>query len=163
MKKIDLGQIIQIIANLGVIAGIVFLAIELQQNNELLRSSSRQSLLDHDLSLVESGMPYADLWERASKPEPLSFVDQYRFSLQMIAEMRSREHEFFQYKAGLLDEDVWLSYRAILRVTLGDERGRKWWNTVGADQFDPGFRQMVNDYIADSPVGNGRARFGSWE
>lgn len=45
----------------------------------------------------------------------------------MIAEMRSREHEYFQYKAGLLDEDVWLSYREILSVTLGDERGRRWW------------------------------------
>lgn len=75
MKKIDLGQTIQILANVGVIAGIVFLAIELQQNNELQRSSSRQALLDHDLSLVENGMAYADLWELASRPEPLSFVD----------------------------------------------------------------------------------------
>ena len=32
-KKIDLGQIITICANIGVIAGIVFLGIELQQNN----------------------------------------------------------------------------------------------------------------------------------
>jgi len=32
MKKIDLGQTIQTLANLGVIAGIVFLAMELQQN-----------------------------------------------------------------------------------------------------------------------------------
>ena len=36
MKKIDLGQTINILANVGVIAGIVFLAFELQQNNELL-------------------------------------------------------------------------------------------------------------------------------
>ena len=56
MKKIDPGQTIQILANVGVIAGIAFLAVELRQNNELLRSSSRQALLDHDLSLVETGM-----------------------------------------------------------------------------------------------------------
>ena len=37
MKKIDLGQSITMLANIGVIAGIVFLAVELQQNNELLR------------------------------------------------------------------------------------------------------------------------------
>ena len=36
MKKLDLGQTITILANLGVIAGIVFLGIELQQNNEAL-------------------------------------------------------------------------------------------------------------------------------
>ena len=37
MKKLDLGQSITTLANIGVIAGIVFLAVELQQNNELLR------------------------------------------------------------------------------------------------------------------------------
>jgi hypothetical protein len=31
MKKIDLGQTIAIFANIGVIAGIVFLSVELQQ------------------------------------------------------------------------------------------------------------------------------------
>ena len=32
MKKINLGQLIGILANLGVIAGIVFLAFELEQS-----------------------------------------------------------------------------------------------------------------------------------
>jgi hypothetical protein len=41
MKKIDLGQTVQILANLGVIAGIVFLGIELQQNNALLGAQAR--------------------------------------------------------------------------------------------------------------------------
>ena len=33
MRKIDLGQSIQILANIGVMAGIVFLGIEVAQNN----------------------------------------------------------------------------------------------------------------------------------
>lgn len=41
MKKIDLGQTIGILANIGVIAGIVFLGIELHQNNELLEAEVR--------------------------------------------------------------------------------------------------------------------------
>ena len=41
MKKIDLGQTIMIIANVGVIAGIVFLGIELRRNNELMQSQIR--------------------------------------------------------------------------------------------------------------------------
>jgi len=36
MKKIDLGQTIGILANIGVIAGIVFLAIEVRQNQRVL-------------------------------------------------------------------------------------------------------------------------------
>jgi hypothetical protein len=44
MKKIDLGQTIQIIANIGVIAGIGVLALELRQNNQLLGVEFRTAL-----------------------------------------------------------------------------------------------------------------------
>ena len=41
MKKIDVGQAIQILANVGVIAGIMFLAVEIHQNNEALAIQAR--------------------------------------------------------------------------------------------------------------------------
>jgi hypothetical protein len=41
MKQIDLGQSITILASLGVIAGIVFLGLELRQNNELMEAEAR--------------------------------------------------------------------------------------------------------------------------
>jgi hypothetical protein len=37
-KKIDLGETIPALANVGVIAGIVFLAVEPRQNRELLEA-----------------------------------------------------------------------------------------------------------------------------
>jgi hypothetical protein len=40
MKKIDLGQTFHILANIGVIGGILLLAFELQQNNELMAAVS---------------------------------------------------------------------------------------------------------------------------
>lgn len=43
MKKFDIGQTIGILANIGVIAGIVFLALELRQNNELLVHDAQRS------------------------------------------------------------------------------------------------------------------------
>ena len=36
MKKIDVGQTMTILANLGVIIGIAFLAVEINQNNSQL-------------------------------------------------------------------------------------------------------------------------------
>ncbi len=41
MKKLDVGQTITILANVGVIAGIIFLGLELQQNNEFLATQAR--------------------------------------------------------------------------------------------------------------------------
>ena len=42
MRKFDLGQAIQVVANVGVLAGIVFLAVEVRQN---------QSTMDEDAQL----------------------------------------------------------------------------------------------------------------
>jgi len=42
MKKIDLGQSITILANLGVLAGLVFLGIEIRQNTSIARANAYQ-------------------------------------------------------------------------------------------------------------------------
>ena len=44
MKKLDIGQTMSVLANVGIIAGIVFLGYELQQNNDQLRSQSRANI-----------------------------------------------------------------------------------------------------------------------
>jgi len=41
LKKLSAGELTQTLANIGVIAGILFLAFELRQNNELLEQQSR--------------------------------------------------------------------------------------------------------------------------
>jgi len=46
LKKLDLGQTIGIFANIGVVAGIVLLALELRQNNLLMQSQARMNRLE---------------------------------------------------------------------------------------------------------------------
>ena len=41
MKKLDLGQTMTILANVGVIVGISFLAVELRQNNDMMRDGDQ--------------------------------------------------------------------------------------------------------------------------
>ena len=44
MKKIDLGQTLNTLANVGVIAGIVFLGVELRQNTATIQGVTYQGL-----------------------------------------------------------------------------------------------------------------------
>ena len=57
MKKLDLGQSIGILANVGVIAGMLFLAVELRQNNELMTDEAERSRAE---SMRESWALLAD-------------------------------------------------------------------------------------------------------
>ena len=68
MKRIDLGTAMTLVANVGVIGGILLLAYELRQNNELMSAEARQ---------VRTSM----------------VVDSWRFSAEHgdLAEIRGRE------------------------------------------------------------------------
>ncbi len=153
----------QIIGPVVVIVSLVYVALQLRQNTEMLKSQSRQALLENDHRNVLTGIEYAEVFEALAKPEPLSFVNQYRFNMIWVMNMRNREHEYLQYKAGVLDEAAWLSYREIIGISFDSERRRKWWTSVGNQFFNPEFRQMVNEIIRDIPMNDTFTRFGTWD
>ena len=85
MKKIDLGQAVTLLANVGVIAGIVFLAVELQQNNELMGAAARAAQNERIQDFVEQRYTVPGLAEiliKARDGEPLTEVEELKlFSL----------------------------------------------------------------------------------
>jgi len=53
---INIGESLGILANIGVIAGIIFLAMELRQNNNLLAAQARYSLRQYRSDIADSIM-----------------------------------------------------------------------------------------------------------
>lgn len=82
MKKIDVGQAISLLANIGVIAGIVFLGLELRQNNLLLNAQTRGDTLravidneaepyrNHDVATLLAKKVTLGSWPFASFTQP---------------------------------------------------------------------------------------------
>ena len=108
MKKIDLGQAISILANVGVIAGIVFLAFEMRQNNELLGIELRNSQRDRQLSMVDIVLNNSDLdllGVLAQPEDAISSSDRDKLVLLGIRLLIVYEQAFEEVQAGLRDED----------------------------------------------------------
>ncbi len=80
MKKLELGQTITILANLGVIAGIVFLGVELRQNNELLEVQAEMAMSDvRANTILADVIAQPELIELMLKDEQsLTEVERYR-------------------------------------------------------------------------------------
>ena len=73
--EIDYGQIVSIGANVGVIAGLVFLAMEIRQNNKFLAAQARYSLRQYRSDIADSLMlPHVldatHKWARGEKISP---------------------------------------------------------------------------------------------
>jgi hypothetical protein len=71
---------IALIANLGVVAGVVFLALEIQQNNELLIQDSRYSMLENqkDWKFFLNGDPEIAKLIYSSDNKELSEIEKLR-------------------------------------------------------------------------------------
>jgi len=95
MKKIDLGQTIMILANVGVLAGIFLLAFELQQNSEQLQLQARELAITRRNSLVELIIENPDLVELLGRQkEPLTLPERNRLTLLGIRQLLNMEEEF---------------------------------------------------------------------
>lgn len=81
-----------------------------------------------------------------------------RLGTYLIATVRLRENQFFQYQNGVLDERTWLAYRAALPAVFSTEFFREWWrNRSSRGEFDAGFVAMVNELFEQHPVGSSRS------
>ena len=81
MKKIDLGQIVGTLANLGVLLGILLLVYELSQNREMMRAQTRQSVAELLVNLLamESTDPLLpEIQVKRLSGENLTPVEEYR-------------------------------------------------------------------------------------
>ena len=105
MKKIDLGQTITILANVGVIAGIVFLGIELQQNNELLVVQAEMAMSDvRANTILADVVQEPELIELMLKDEQsLTEVERYRRLALGLRVLRNWQGRHRLTERGLLD------------------------------------------------------------
>jgi len=112
MKKIDVGQTITILANIGVIAGIILLAYEISQNSEAIRLQAAQSNLNTfyaiDLLIAEGGTDEQSLAKLLVSPvEGRSVSDQFRYERFADSVLSSWQNNFFLNEQGILNDDLW--------------------------------------------------------
>jgi hypothetical protein len=106
MKSINLGQAIQILANVGVLVGIILLAIELRQNNDLLALEHRANLNERIQGNAEIVLENRYLLELLDKdPAALTQTERDALVLLGIRALSGFESGYREVLAGLADEE----------------------------------------------------------
>ena len=162
MKKSKINDWLSIISNIAVVAGIVFLGVEFRQNNELLRSESRQALVANDVTSLTMNISHSDVFAKLVSGDSMSSNDQIRLSFMFALDLRNREFEYFQYTNGLLDKEAWLTYLNVVRINHSSGLGRKWWDEIGSGIVDPDFAELVDKMLANSQPDDTYHRMANW-
>ena len=155
MKRIDLGQTVTILANLGVIAGIVFLGLELRQNNELLtaqgravRFESRQGVFEE----ITNNPPLIQTITKAKNGRPLTEEEQFLLTYFQARVLTNWQYAFTEYQAGFISEE-----------DMGIPGWRFWfheeipgmpdyWTRVGTPgRYRSDFIEFLNENVVNKP------------
>ena len=135
----DLGAIGEAVGAIAVVVTLLYLTAQIRQNNQLLRSGSRQALVTNDVTSLAANLQNSDVFAKFVSDQHLTPEEQLRISFMFSLDLRNREFEYFQYMNGLLDAETWKSYRQVVLINHSSALGRKWWNDVGQKHRRSGF------------------------
>ena len=140
-------------ANLGVITGIIFLAIEIQQNNSLLRSDAINSSLQTRLTITEIEMQNPELAGVIVKNlamEPLTEVEKRSISALYTNLIINMQRDFLLFSEGILDKE-WIENNLFtMRRTFSQDAtydAMDVWQAQQGISFSIPFREFVENCL----------------
>tara|TARA_B100000959_G_scaffold221679_1_gene234490 strand:- start:60 stop:530 length:471 start_codon:yes stop_codon:yes gene_type:complete len=156
MKLSRLNEWLTLTVNVGVIAGIIFLAFELQQNTRMMQAQTRDSVTDklsEFLMSVGSNEYASDIFfrRRAGEFEPGSedSLNWNSFFFMAMSNMRMWENEWFQYQAGLFGEDEFAARSSTWRTLIRFPGYRSAWQTT-RNGYERSFKEFVDSMIEEN-------------
>ena len=152
MTLSDLASIGNIVAAIAVVMSLIYLSRQVRQTTLIAKSSVRQRMVEqtHDeLYQLVHDAELRDSWRRDVK---LSGEAQSKLAFFLAAGMRQREWEWFQYRDGIINQEVYRAYHEVIGFHLGAPRTRNWWATVGRLGFNSEFVTEVDALLANRPL-----------
>jgi len=148
MKKIDLVHTITVLANIGVIAGIVFLVFELQQNTLAVQSEAGQGVMDQIQAVYATlDDPVLEVLLKADEnPASLTPVEIARIQIFYTVAFQAWQNIYFQVRSGAFDAERADGWWQELRQSLEFAPSRVVWDQKGY-MLSQEFRDFVDEQV----------------
>ena len=123
MKKVSLDVWIQLLGMLSVLAGLVFVGLEMRQSQRIALAAQQQeraSLVTEIIgtfSEIDPPISFLDFLNEnldVSDQNDRAVAETYIYRMWMVY-----ENDYLQYELGLMDEDIWLAKLAAMRNVYG--------------------------------------------
>lgn len=152
MKLDSTNRWLTLASNVGVLAGIIFLAFELQQNTvatQLEAGTNFQNSFS-EIELFIAGSPeFAELLRKGREGEEISAADQLRLWVFYGNVLRQWQSVHFMYLSGALDDDIWQANRVRLTQIISEDRGLFGHWQTNERHFSPAFNEMIRSMTVE--------------
>ena len=151
-----------LVANLAVLAGLVLVAVELNQNSQLTRTAliAEGSALENQIWTPLAGeLPGEIIAKAVECPQRLTYADFIALDGFLYTSFNDVYREYELNKEGLFTEEEWKAeVELYAHWFLGNDFGRVWWEEVGKTFFDTDFTAHVDEQLAK----DGEDSYASW-
>ena len=146
------SSIAEIVSSVSILVTLVYLGIQTNQNTQAVQSNTRNMMLTSDSTIVDQIIDHPEIEISFTAPE-LTLEEQIKLENFLVGLLRSREHQWFQFQSGQLDEQSWASYQSALTIILSYSRTRTWFENIHkADAFDSDFMAATARMLETVPV-----------
>ena len=147
-----LNQWLTLLANFGVLAGILFLSVEVGQNTQMMRTQTRNAITEN---IVSAGQPAAenpytaDIFFRGNIGEidPSSGSEWLSYNTFVNMQLRNWENEWYQYQQGLFEEEEFEPRLRTWRAYFEDYIGFRVVWEIGKSGFSSSFQEQIDEAI----------------
>ena len=153
MDRDRLNRWLTLGANIGVLFGIVFLIVELNQTREMNRGETRNQVaaeLSELLRDVGNNPQLAELIVRAERGEELTPGEDMQYTQRILSMLRYFENVHYQYRQGLYDEGEFSTQKEAWRKVYASSRTTvKIWcefRTTFSSEFRRDFDDLLNEF-----------------
>jgi len=125
-----LGSLGEFIGSIAVLITLVYLAVQTRQTVKAAKQRSNSDLLSRRqelMMLMTNDRDFIEVFSKGCSGERMDSLDAQRFTSFGMNLSAHVQDAYLQYKAGLIDQDVWEAERAILGVCLAQPGFMDWW------------------------------------
>jgi hypothetical protein len=147
----QISMIGEFVGGIGVLATLLFLLFEVRGNTKILKANAKtsgmESIAHYNETLAHDEI-LSELFERLGSGESLdSFtrLEQFRLTVAMRGLIQRLEAQYFQYEAGLVDDQYWNTRRRWLKSFLDLPNLLDWWAVESkSSQLTDEFVEHIN-------------------
>ena len=149
MRKIDAGQAVRIVTNVAVVAGIIFLGLEIRQTGLAIQDNSHLSSIEYSREVRQQlfDPDFAAVYEHALvNYEGLSPSEKRQFAVFVHQHINLWEYAFYADSRGTMAEASWILWDNYFRTEIVKPGWRQVWSERRSRQDDD-FAQHVNSIV----------------
>jgi len=134
MNLADFASVAEIVSALGVIATLLFLAVELRKNTKATRQQSYHTIVSRRAAIFFEGISRdretIEIFAKGLNAGDLDEFDAQRFLVTMTNLLSHFQDVYTEYQSGIVEKEVWVAERQLLAGFSGQPGFRNLWREL---------------------------------